>query len=306
MIKKKKNIGIYLDLDNIWGGLLRELGINVEERKKKLIGLLPAERDLLKEILTKILPAVLYVGISEKFHEYEGSNVVANTEVRFIKAFAVFSKLPFINQIGEIQTLLHNVGIEPFPSFIAKDTKDASDRALILEIIEDIFFNQLPIDVVILGSGDIDFYPLVSFFYEHSDKDLYLLSFRNSLSNIYLQIPLTQEKVLLIEDICYREAYWFKEKLMEFKRDLKEVIEMKFSNFKDLLLKKLNEFIKAGRIVKTGLVITGWKKEWKEKGFTFDESEINFFLDRLVEEKVIIIESDVPDKPLKGRISLPT
>ena len=306
MIKKKKNIGIYLDLDNIWGGLLRELGINVEERKKKLIGLLPAERDLLKEILTKILPAVLYVGISEEYHEYERGNIVANAEVRFIKAFAVFSKLPFINQIDEIQTLLHNVGIEPFPSFIAKDTKDASDRALILEIVEDIFFNQLPIDVVILGSGDIDFYPLVSFFYEHSDKGLYLLSFRNSLSNIYLQIPLTQEKVLLIEDICYREAYWFKEKLMEFKRDLKEVIEMKFSNFRDLLLKKLNEFIKAGKIVKTGLVITGWKKEWKEKGFTFDESEINFFLDRLVEEKVIIIEPDVPDKPLKGRISLPT
>jgi len=38
---KEVKIGVYLDFDNFWGGLLREFGIGPDERKQKSYGLLP-------------------------------------------------------------------------------------------------------------------------------------------------------------------------------------------------------------------------------------------------------------------------
>ena len=296
---KKKNIGVYLDFDNIWGGLLRELRIDVEDRRKKGISLLPAEVDALKKLLD-MLSLFIYEGLSKFFR----------SQVRYVKAFAVFSKLPFVTQIGEIQTLLHNSGIEPFTSFIAKDIKDASDRALILEVVEDIFFNQLPVDIIAIGSGDIDFYPLVSFFYEHSDKDLYILSFKNSLSRTYYEIPLTSSRIIDFYDLSSVNLAvqygWTDFKLEDaisiMNRALDSKKKEKLKIFRELFFNNLNDFLEQGKSVKTGLVITCWKKEWKGKGYSFDDNEINYFLDLLQQEGLIKIEPFDERKPLYGKI----
>ncbi len=294
---KKNNIGIYLDFDNIWGGLLRELRIDVEDRRKKGISLLPVEVEVLKELLN-MLSSFIYEGLAYFFP--------ALSNVRYVKAFAVFSKLPFITQIGEIQTLLHNSGIEPFTSFIAKDTKDASDRALILEVVEDIFFNQLPVDIIAIGSGDIDFYPLVSFFYEHSDKELYILSFKNSLSYTYFEIPLTSSRIIDFCDLVARapEALGITlgAKLVEINNELETKKRERLEIFKDLFFKSLDDSLSQGKSIKTGLIIKCWKKEWKEKGYNFNNNEINYFLDLLQQEGFIKIEPSDEKRPLNGTI----
>jgi hypothetical protein len=294
---KKKNIGVYLDFDNIWGGLLRELRIDIEDRRKKGISLLPAEVEALKEFLNK-LSSFIYEGLTNFFS--------FRSNVRYVKAFAVFSKLPFITQIGEIQTLLHNSGIEPFTSFIAKDTKDASDRALILEVVEDVFFNQLPVNIIVIGSGDIDFYPLVSFFYEHSDKDLYILSFKNSLNYTYFEIPLTSSRIIDFCDLSIfvpgRLEITLEAVLVEINNELETKKRKKLEIFKDLFFKNLDDSLSQGKSVKTGLVIKRWKKEWKEKGYSFDDNEINYFLDLLQQEGLIKIEPFDERKPLYGKI----
>ena len=291
-----KNIGVYLDFDNLWGGLLRELGIDPKERKQKNYGLLPVEVEIVKELLMKFLPYFLYFGLEEKF-------TVRNTEshVRYIKAFAVFSQLPFANQIGDIQNLLHNVGIEPFPSFIAQNTKDASDRALILEVVEDVFFNQLPVDIVVIGSGDIDFYPLVSFFYEHSNKSLYILSFENSLSSLYREIPLTASRLIDIKTLP-KYPLTLEDVLSGKKETLRRSIENALSTFKKLFFEKFSEAQKEGKEVRTGLLFRKWHKEWQKQGYDFNSNEINHFLNLLQKEGLIRIEPDNEDTPLKGRI----
>ena len=291
---KTKNIGVYLDFDNLFGSLLRELGIDPRERKQKNYALLPIEVKVVREILSKFLPTFLYFGLEERFA----------THVRYIKAFAVFSKLPFANQIGDIQNLLHNVGIEPFPSFIAQNTKDASDRALILEVVEDIFFNQLPIDIVVIGSGDIDFYPLISFFYEHSNKYLYLLSFENSLSSLYKKIPLTALKLIDIKtlQLSPSDSESFGEILREKRNTLCKSIEESFLNFKRLFFEKLLNSEREGKEVRTGLVLSKWRKEWKKQGYNFDSNEVNHFLNLLQKEGSIKIEPDKKDTPLRGKI----
>ncbi|MEO2082487.1 MAG: hypothetical protein ABGX12_00490 [Desulfurobacteriaceae bacterium] len=57
---KSNNIDVYLDFDNLWGGLLRELGIDPKKRKQKNYGLLPSEIEIVKELLTKYLSSFLY------------------------------------------------------------------------------------------------------------------------------------------------------------------------------------------------------------------------------------------------------
>lgn len=297
---KNNNIGIYLDFDNIWGGILRKLEIDAKDRQEHSISLHPIEVKVFKDILSS-LGKFLYWGLKLKFSSYSdeyGSDVYA--KVRYIKAFAVFSKLPFANKIGDVQTILHNSGIEPISSFIAKEVKDASDRVLILEVIEDIFFNKLPIDTVIIGSGDIDFYPFVSFFYEHSDKELYLLSFKEEVSSLYKQIPLTSQKVLPMEDLEVGDSLSFKDFLKEKKEELSRGITSELERFKKLFISKFLEEERERQEIKTGLVVRWWRKEWLKQGINFSSEEINYFLYLLKKGKIIDIEKE--GAPLRGKI----
>jgi hypothetical protein len=296
------NIGVYLDFDNIWGGLLRELGIDPKERKQKNYGLIPTEIETIKELLKNFLSDFLYSGLRELFSQSDIGKP-GKVQVRYVKAFAVFSKLPFAVQIGDIQNLLHNFGTEPFPSFIAQNTKDASDRILILEVIEDVFFNRLPIDTVVIGSGDIDFYPLVSFFYEHSDKNLYILSFKNSLNSLYKELPLTKSKILDINDLK-NEYSKFCNILMDRKKELKENINEEYEKFKKLFSEKFLEAQEEGRKIKTGLLFSKWLKDWKQLGYKFDNNEVNLFLDYLQKEELIEIKPDNESTPLNGEITM--
>jgi hypothetical protein len=61
------NIGVYLDFDNVWGDILRKLGIDVEDRRRKGIPLLPTEAEILKEIILSF-GKFLYQGLSAFFN----------------------------------------------------------------------------------------------------------------------------------------------------------------------------------------------------------------------------------------------
>jgi hypothetical protein len=229
--------------------------------------------------------------------------------VRYAKAFAVFSKLPFANEIGDIPTILHNSGIEPVSSFIAKNVKDASDRVLILEAVEDVFFNSLPVDIVVIASGDIDFYPFVSFFYEHSNRELYLLSFKDSLNSLYKELPLTSSKILFTENLIsvvqksepLPMSLSFGEFVELKKRELDEFLLKRLEEFEKHLISKLSAAFSEGKEVKTGLLIKSWLKEWNRGGANFSVGEVNYFLDQLQERGIIKIEGD-DLTPLRGKI----
>ncbi|MBI5195939.1 MAG: hypothetical protein HZA10_06425 [Nitrospirae bacterium] len=135
MDKLSKRCGIYLDWDNIWGGILSFFEIKVEKNPTKRK---PLEAPLKEKIKT-------FLGeFSEKIYK----NSQLDEEIRYIKAFADFDRLPHASDFNpSITNLLHNAGIEPFISFVTAGgfkIKDASDRSLILEVIEDVFFLRNP------------------------------------------------------------------------------------------------------------------------------------------------------------------
>jgi len=310
---QKIKIGVYVDFDNVWGGILRAFGIDPEERQKKYgqKGITTLEREYLKRTVEVLFPKLFFKSIAEHYYFTKGSvyddilkievEKATRGEVRYVKAFSTFSKLPFHSEIGNIPAMLHKYGIEPFNSFLAKNEKDASDRTLILEVIEDIFFNKLPIDHVVIIGGDIDFYPLFSFFYEHSEKNIYIASFKNSISNYYFQIPLTSNRVIILDNLPFEVEG--KKTVGDFikneREKLKNEEEKRYQTFKDYLLTKYEELSSEGKELNTGFLIKD--KELQEKGFK-KSIEINIFLDRMKKERIIDILQPDPKIPLRGKI----
>ena len=301
---KRERLGVYVDFDNVWGGILRFLSIDPKKREKKykVSGLTLSEKKCFQDILENVLPQLFYKYIANHFSLYEkdvGNAKLKLGEVRYVKAFSTFSKLPFHNIVGNVPAMLHKYGIEPFNSFLAKDEKDASDRALILEVIEDVFFNKVPVDHVVIVGGDIDFYPLFSFFYEHSDKDIYIASFRNSLSQDYFRIPLTNGKVIVLDDLPlspFEDSKTVKDLFKEKYMQLKIEERNRYDEFKKHLIQKYKEALSQGKKLRTGFFI----KEGK-----FNTMEINIFIEQMKNEKMIEIHPDNErETPLNGEIVL--
>ncbi|MHB1012795.1 MAG: NYN domain-containing protein [Desulfobacteria bacterium] len=111
-----------------------------------------------------------------------GGNTITS-RVRYIKAHSEWSFLPLASEI-QLLALARSVGILPHQSHArefrgksSKVIKEASDRALILKVVEDLFLRKtVNVDSVIIGSGDIGFVPLIEFLIEHTNLNVGLVS----------------------------------------------------------------------------------------------------------------------------------
>jgi len=175
----KLNYAIYLDFDNIYNGLLDTLNIKAKPRSKD-----EKPTDFQIYILREVLKCLI-----------SSLSIVFPERAKYIKAFAEYENLPHKNRFNpNIPLFLYNLGVKPVNPFVAyskssrKKNKNASDIALSLEVVSDILIKKNPIDLIIIASGDIDLYPLVSWIREYTDKEIFIASFKNRLNNIYKQV----------------------------------------------------------------------------------------------------------------------
>jgi hypothetical protein len=294
MAKLINSCGIYLDWDNIWGGILDFLSIKYDPAHPA--PLVSNQRRQIENFVNE-LPM--------KLHE-------ALPDIRFIKAFADFDRLPYANSFSpSITSMLYNAEIEPHPSFVRAGKvklKDASDRTLMLEVIEDIFFTDKTIDCVIIGSGDVDFYPLVTFIREHSDKKVSILTFRNGLSHFYYKISyLTKDGIHMFDDMMsHHKTLPLSEPhtAIEPKIVEPEALEGEqiYERFKNKLLTGIKNWTSnKGQHVRTGLVVNSWLPKWQ---LILTTEQVENYFERLKSEGIIEIIPINPQKPLQGVIKL--
>lgn len=244
---EKEKVGIYIDFDNLYSGILATLKIEAIAKE-----ISKQEESNLKEVI-KIIPEILHNSFDK-----EGYNI------SYIKSFAEYENIPHSRIYKpSIQTFLYNIGIKPINPFIhynkkSGKTKNASDIALSLEIVTDLQIKNIPIDAVCILTGDIDLYPLVYWIKEHTNKKIYILSFNGKLNKTYRNLKMLAVEVLTIDE--------------EFKKALNELSPFSFSEedyncklFEENLLAGLdNWFIKKNNdYLSTGLIIKNWLPKWK-------------------------------------------
>jgi uncharacterized LabA/DUF88 family protein len=216
---------VYIDFDNLYRGLIDNLNLIIkpskEEEKATRFQLL-----VFREILKCILKSLSYTG-SEK--------------ARYIKAFAEFENLPFQEAFNvNIPAFLYNLGIKPINPFTAYSKKgkkkrinNASDVSLTLEVVSDVLVKKVFVKLIIIVSGDIDFYPLVSWLKEYTDKEILILSFGNRLNPIYKELIdfhlITKEDTLTYLDTCLKNC-------------LKELFKYLFNN-KNCIYKLNSDYV---------------------------------------------------------------
>jgi len=179
-INTNLDYAVFIDLDNVYRGLIDNLDLKINPQSKEEK---PTKFQLLilKEMLRCVLKSLSY---TEK------------EKARYIKAFAEYDNLPFQNIFQtNVPAFLYNLGIKPINPFTAYSNKgrkkkntNASDVALTLEVVSDILVKNVPIKLIIIVSGDIDFYPLVSWIKEYTNKEVLILSFKNRLNPIYKEL----------------------------------------------------------------------------------------------------------------------
>jgi hypothetical protein len=172
--QKLENYAVYLDFDNIYSGLLDFLNIRVKNE-------IPTKLQTL--ILKEVLKCLIY-----------SLSIYSNDKAKYIKAFAEYENLPHKSIFKpNIQAFLYNLGVKPVNPFVAYSNnsgkgKNASDIALSLEVVSDILIKENPINTLIIASGDIDLYPLISWIREYTNKKIFIASFKNRLNPIYKQV----------------------------------------------------------------------------------------------------------------------
>ena len=299
---------VYIDFDNFWNGILAQ--VNAFSYNVLPDVLKDSIRDFLKNFATEWYNGVMIKQLASQTEDHFLGLELRSAiyKARYIKAFADFSALPKQNEVfsttlgslGIIQ-FLHNIGIEPFSPFVrsaSKRVKDASDRALILEIVEDIFFQKRSLDAIIIISGDADYYPLISFLKEHSNIQIYVCSFKDRISTLYKSNPMINRNVLLIDTFISFKT--FSEKIQKIKTGLQlpvakaepPDIESLYSEFKENLIKGVKLWNKnhPGKPVTSGLVLTSWCPRWLERGElseAVDTATFNKFLLKIHNEGLI-------------------
>lgn len=318
MLGSSKHISgaVYIDFDNFWNGTLAKAG--VFENPEQLYELHEPIRNFLKKFAKE-----LYSGIELQAVKTDSSDDTLSLllerlyfKTKYIKAFADFSALPYRreifsldeNSIGIIQ-YLHNIGIEPISPFVKsskskKRVKDASDRALILEIIEDVFFQDKYLEAIIIISGDIDYYPLVSFLKEHSNKKIYICSFEDRINKVYHFNPMTSDNILIVDK--FQSCKSFAEEIRKIKSNLEifskdKDIDSLYQAFKKNVVKGIKSWKKnhPDKPVKSGLILTSWCPNWVKSGKLqrmINVQTLNKFLFKMQNEGIISLT-----KPPKGK-----
>jgi hypothetical protein len=164
--------GLYLDFDNLVGGFEANLYI-----KGKVYT--PFQRKFIPLLLKKFLQSLQ---INDKYP-------------RFKKAFGEYHNLPFKELLNSVKknyfVFLNDIGITPLNPFVvssSKKNKNAADICLTLEVVNDLILKNIPLDAIVIFSGDIDFYPLISWVLAHTNKKIFLISFTDRLNKKYYNI----------------------------------------------------------------------------------------------------------------------
>ena len=292
---------LYLDFDNIYGGCLDYLGIRTDE------SISPLQFEVFSRSLECFLRRLSL--------SFPG-------ECAVIKAFAEYENLPHIKVFNPgIQIFLHNIGIKPINPFVSsgkkkKKNKNASDIALTLEVVNDLIVKRIPTDSVVICSGDIDFYPLISWIREHTDKNVYIMSFSKRTNKLYTKVfDFSQmDKIINIDNLLMecltqvldqlsseyskysydRKFEWLKEKVKNLLpqkynsiKDLGQTViqaqraeDERFNKFMDKVLEGLKNWLKNKDHATTGLIIRNWLPRWN-LNLTIEEA--NEFLVYMIE-----------------------
>ena len=176
---------VYIDFENFWYSVLSisENILNLKDLKEESINEIKNE---LKEIFEKIINF-----IEENY----------KTEIRFIKAFADFTNLPLSeNRTFKIIDEVRKIGIETVTPYV-EGYKDMSDRALIVNVMEDLFYENKNLDKIFIITGDIDYYPLFEFISRNFRTEFYILSFKNRLNQKYKDIFFMKKKIIEIDNL---------------------------------------------------------------------------------------------------------
>lgn len=178
--------GLYIDFDNLYGAFLAHSA--TESRKDSK----------LTNLQKRLLPVLL-----EQFLKNVKTSIEYTFDLLYSKAFADYDKLPHKNFLNiNVPVLLHNIGIKPYNPFISTGkhkNKNAADISLTLTVVEDLIIKRLDVKSVILFTGDIDFYPLISWLRENSGKRIYIMSFEDRLNSNYRK--LMGEYIILVDEI---------------------------------------------------------------------------------------------------------
>jgi len=201
----KSFVGLYIDFDNLWASILDI----VPEIKKK------DEDD--KSILNKIIQK-----LNDTLNQIIKTLEEENMEIKFIKAYSDYTQLLFNDKINIID-ILHKKGIKTIHPYV-RGNKDMSDRALIIGVIEDIFFSE-NVDLILVLTGDIDYLPLFEFISSKTEKDFSLISFKNRLNKGYEELFYLKNKILIIDDLLEIDSVELED-------------EKKFEIFKEFLEEK--------------------------------------------------------------------
>lgn len=316
---------IYLDFDNIYGGCLDYLGIKATEP------ISPLQRAVFSRVLECFLSKI-------------PSLLLHYRECVFMKAFAEYENLPNSKVFRPgIQIFLHNIGIRPISPFVSsgkRKNKNASDIALTLEVVNDLIIKGIPVNSVVICSGDIDFYPLIAWIREHTNKDIYIMSFSKRTSQVYGRVFDFKDSDRLIwfddllkgclKDVLEKElsklgSYISDQRLEWFKGKVQELIPEKYDSikyigqseipisigsdkkckkFKDKVLEGLKNWLRRNEYASTGLIITNWLPRWN---LDLDEEEANKCLKELIEsgdleKEGFIFEGEIQDRKPMGRI----
>lgn len=284
--------GVYIDFDNLYGSCIHYLGMNYDPDDKK-----DDKKDEHKVSEHKFSFFKCFIENLLRIIKNE------LPEVAYMKAFAEYESLPFSKNFETgIPVFLHNLGVKPINPFVKYNrnskNKNASDISLALEVVTDLIVKKVPIDVVIIISGDADFYPLASWIRENTDKGVYIASHSSRASSMYINI---QEYFIKIDKLylhslqkCMEDLQkgqlnfqtypdnsfweWIRDmKPISNKEYLKSVVDNANENLKNLPKSECKEFTERliyglrrwfeekNTEVKTGLVFKSWFPRWNIK-----------------------------------------
>jgi len=238
-------LGIYIDFDNIWASVL-DLVSEIKLKKESKENINKLERCFI-DLIDKVI------------YEFNDENI------KYIKAFSDFEKLPFSKQINIID-ILHSKGIQTYIPYV-RNNKDMSDRALIISAIKDIAIDKRNLDKIILLTGDIDYLPLFEFLSESTEVSFEIYSFKNRLSDGYKEVFYLKNKLELIDEILDIDS----QKLEDSK---------KFKIFKGYLHEKKLDVI-TRELTDLKLTITNLNRKYY---CNFEEQRIKKYIKRIKNE----------------------
>ncbi len=297
-------VAVYVDLDNIYPGIIDKLGISTNIRENT-----PFQREFFKniflEFFTCLSKKLFFTNLSlaqrNESTKLTQSDESSEYNCLCIKAFAEYEKLPLHSEFRpSLQAHLYDAGVIPVHPFVAYTGKrkqsNAADLRLVLTVIEDVIIKKIPVDSILICTGDAGLYPLVAGLKEHTGKFVMIGGFMGRTSHYYDSMSTVDKKVLL--DVYLKEA--LKRTLEHFLEnpgtircgikdgDLKFVNQLKMADdqlknkvlkvlkqitgkvaeksncdkFKKKVVKGLQNWLSENPEATTGLIMESWFPKW--------------------------------------------